>query len=98
MPVLTIRNVSHETLCALRIRAARNARSVAAEARAIIDEAVRPEERLGIGSELAVLGSQFGGIKALNRTDENWAPAFSPSPTRYTKSLARPHSFAKAFQ
>ncbi len=63
MPVLTIRNVSHETLCALRIRAARNARSVAAEARAIIDEAVRPEERLGIGSELAVLGSQFGGIE-----------------------------------
>ena len=35
MPVLTIRNVSHQTLCALRIHAARNARSLAAEVRAI---------------------------------------------------------------
>jgi plasmid stability protein len=77
MPVLTIRNVSDETLCALSLRAARNARSVAAEVRAIIDEVVRPEERPGIGSQLAALGRQFGGIELVVRRD--------PEPVRGAK-------------
>jgi len=38
---LTVRNVSHETRQALKERAVRNDRSMEAEARAILEEAVR---------------------------------------------------------
>jgi plasmid stability protein len=62
MPVLSVRNLSTETHRALRVRAAQNGRSTEAEIRAILDEAVRPQTRLRIGSELAAFGRSLGGV------------------------------------
>lgn len=63
MAVVTVRKLSEETHRALRVRAAHNGRSTEAEIRAILQEAVRPANRLKVGSELAAFGRRFGGIK-----------------------------------
>lgn len=62
MPAVTVRNLPVETHRALKLRAARNARSTEAEIRVILEEAVRPMARLKIGSELAAFGKRYGGI------------------------------------
>lgn len=62
MAAVTIRNLSEETHRALKLRAAENGRSTESEIRQILEQAVRPSKRLKIGSELAALGEQFGGI------------------------------------
>lgn len=56
MPAVTIRNLSEETHRALRVRAAHHGRSTEAEIRAIIEAAVRPPERIQLGSLLAAIG------------------------------------------
>jgi plasmid stability protein len=76
MPVVTVRNLPEETHRALRLRAARHGRSTEAEIRAILEEAVRPETRVKIGSELAAFGRRFGGIDLdLAREQEPTEPA-----------------------
>ena len=62
MPVVTVRNLPDETHRALKVRAARHGRSTEAEIREILEEAVRPEVRVRIGSELAAFGRRIGGI------------------------------------
>jgi plasmid stability protein len=62
MHVVTVRNLPEETHRALKLRAARHERSMEAEIRDILEEAVRPEGRVKIGSELAAFGQRFGGI------------------------------------
>jgi plasmid stability protein len=62
MPAVTVRNLSEETHRALKLRAAQHGRSTEAEIRAILEEAVRPEARVKIGSELAAFGQRFGGL------------------------------------
>jgi antitoxin FitA len=62
MAILTVRNLPEETHRALRVRAAHHNRSTEAEVRAILEEAVRPAERVLIGSELAAFASQWGGL------------------------------------
>jgi plasmid stability protein len=62
MPAVTVRNLPEETHRALKLRAARNGRSTEAEIREILEEVVRPETRVKIGSELAAFGRRFGGI------------------------------------
>jgi plasmid stability protein len=59
MASITVRNLPDETHRALRVRAAQNGRSTEAEIRQILEEAVRPKERLRIGSELAAFGDKF---------------------------------------
>lgn len=56
MAILTVRNVPEEVHRALRVRAAGNGRSTEAEVRAILEETVRPEGRLRLGSLLADIG------------------------------------------
>ena len=63
MPAVTVRNIPEETHRALKLRAALNGRSTEAEIRVILDEAVAPESRLKIGSELAAFGRRYGGIE-----------------------------------
>jgi len=63
MPVVTVRNIPEETHRALKLRAARHGRSTEAEIREILEEAVRPETDVKLGSELAALGEQFGGVE-----------------------------------
>lgn len=56
MAMLTVRNLPAAVHRALRVRAARHGRSTEAEVRAILEEAVRPEGRLRLGSLLAGIG------------------------------------------
>jgi plasmid stability protein len=60
---MTIRNLPEETLRALRHRAAANRRSTAAEVRAILEEAVRPENQLKLGSALVEAFRPLGGAE-----------------------------------
>ena len=62
MAVVTVRNLPDETHRALRLRAAQHGRSTEAEIRVILEEAVRPEGRVKIGSALAAFGQRFGGL------------------------------------
>lgn len=57
MPAVTIRNLSAETHRALKARAAEHGLSTEAEIRRILDQAVRPAERVRLGSLLASLGA-----------------------------------------
>lgn len=56
MAVLTIRNVPDEVHRALRLRAAQHGRSTEAEVRAILESAVKPEQRVKLGSLLEDIG------------------------------------------
>jgi len=60
MPAVTIRNLSEETHRALRVRAAHHGRSTEAEIREILEAAVRPAERVKLGSLLASIGREAG--------------------------------------
>ncbi len=60
MVAMTIRNIPDETHRALKLRAAKNKRSTEAEMRAILEEAVRPEGRLKLGTALAEIGRDAG--------------------------------------
>ena len=53
MAVLTVRNLPDEVHRALRVRAAQHGRSTEAEVRALLEEAVKPQGRLKLGSLLA---------------------------------------------
>ena len=58
----TVRNLPDETHRALRVRAAMNGLSTEAEIRAILENAVRPESRVKLGSLLAEIGREAGGV------------------------------------
>lgn len=62
MPAITIRNLSEETHRALKARAHAHHRSTEAEVRAILDASVAPPERVRIGSLLADIGREAGGV------------------------------------
>lgn len=62
MGSLTVRNLPDETHRALRVRAARHGRSTEAEIRAILEDAVRPTQRVRLGSLLADIGRAAGGV------------------------------------
>lgn len=65
MPTLTVRNLTEETHRALRVRAARHGRSTEAEVRIILEETVRPSQRLKIGSEIHRIASEIGNMDDL---------------------------------
>lgn len=67
MATLTVRNLPDEIHRGLRVRAAHRGRSTEAEVRAILEEAIRPEGRVRLGSLLAEVGRQAA------LTDEEWA-------------------------
>ncbi len=68
MASLTIRNLPEETHRALRIRAAQHRRSTEAEVRAILEETVRPAQRLKLGSEIHRIAQEVGGMDDLQIT------------------------------
>jgi plasmid stability protein len=69
MGSLNVRNLTDATHKALRIRAAQHGRSMEAEVRAILDEAVNPREKIGLGSLLAAIGRDFGGVELSTERD-----------------------------
>lgn len=78
MPAVTIRNLSHEAHRALKARAAHHGRSTEAEIRAILEAAVRPTDRLRIGTAISALSRDAGltnaDIEALEQARDK-APA-----------------------
>lgn len=58
MAMLTVRNLPGSVHRALRMRAARHGRSTEAEVRAILEDAVKPEGRIKLGSLLVDIGQQ----------------------------------------
>ena len=62
MASVTVRNLSDETHRALSVRAAMHGRSTEAEIRAILDNTVRPDNRIKLGSLLAKIGHEVGGV------------------------------------
>jgi plasmid stability protein len=62
MASVTVRNLSDETHRALRARAAMHGHSTEAEIRAILDNTVRPDNRIKLGSLLAKIGLEVGGV------------------------------------
>jgi antitoxin FitA len=61
MPAVTVRNLPAATHRALKLRAAQHGRSTEAEIRDILEAAVRP--RVGLGSALAAIGHELGGVE-----------------------------------
>ena len=59
MATITVRNLPDEIHRALRIRAATNGLSTEAEVRLILEQAVRPETRLKLGSTLQRIGQEL---------------------------------------
>ena len=59
MAAITVRNLPDEVHRALRVRAAQNGRSTEAEIREILKEAVKPKDRLKVGSALAAFGDKY---------------------------------------
>ena len=74
MPAVTIRNLPEATHRALKARAAKHGRSTEAEVRLIIETAVRPRERVRLGSALAELGRKYGGIDLTIERDQTPTP------------------------
>ena len=56
MAMLTVRNLPEEVHRALRVRAAGHGRSTEAEVRAILEDIVKPQSRLKLGSLLVEIG------------------------------------------
>jgi len=83
MAAVTIRNLSDETHRALKSRAALHQRSAEAEMRAILDDAVRPLERVRLGTTVAEMSQKIGltneDVEAVERLQ--------------TKSTSEPISF-----
>lgn len=73
MKSVVVRNLPEATHRALKQRAAKHGRSTEAEIRAIIESAVLPLQRIRLGSELAQLGREFGGVDLVIERDP--APA-----------------------
>lgn len=62
MATLTIRNLNEETKAKLRQLAARHGHSMEEEARRILNRAVSQEERKGLGTEIAQMFADIGGV------------------------------------
>ena len=73
MPAVVIRNIPTSTHRALKQRAARHGRSTEAEIREILENAVHPATRPRLGSQLAAIGQQLGGIEL--QIERDTAPA-----------------------
>lgn len=75
MPAVTIRNLSEETHRALKVRAAHHNRSTEAEMRAILEAAVRPADRLRLGTAMADMSRKIGltnaDVEALEQTRDS---------------------------
>lgn len=77
MAAITIRNVPEEVHRALRVRAAIHGRSTEAEVRDILENAVKPEGRIRLGSLLAEIGREAGGFDLQIERDKTSAEPMS---------------------
>ncbi|MCW5770531.1 MAG: plasmid stabilization protein [Rhodospirillaceae bacterium] len=83
MAAVTIRNLSEAAHRALKVRAARHNRSAEAEMRAILEDAVRPADRLRLGSALAAMSRKIGLTNADVEALENARDTRPAAPLRF---------------
>lgn len=83
MRSVTVRNVPDEVHRAIRVRAAQRGRSMEAELRAILEAAVRPQNRLKLGSMLVAAGrkvdlteAEFASLESVRDTTQARAARF----------------------
>jgi plasmid stability protein len=69
--------LSEEAHRALKVRAARHGRSTEAEIRDILEAAVRPAQRVRLGSLLAEIGREAGGVELEIERDKTPAEPIS---------------------
>ncbi len=62
MPATTVINVSDKLYRALQVRATANGHGIEVEVHNILEAAVKPEHRVKLGSMLAEIGSELGGV------------------------------------
>jgi len=62
MASITVRNIPEEVHRAIRVRAAMHGHSTEAEVRRILEQAARPEGRIKLGSMLASIAREAGGL------------------------------------
>ena len=77
MPAITVRNVPDEVRRAIRVRAALHGRSAEAEIRLILENAVQPEGRVKLGTLLAKIGREAGGVDLAIQRDKTPAEPIS---------------------
>jgi plasmid stability protein len=77
MATITVRNLPDEVHRALRVRAAMHGLSAEAEVRAILESAVKPEGRVKLGSLLAGIGCEVGGVDLDIKRDKTAAAPVS---------------------
>jgi plasmid stability protein len=73
MATLTIRGLDEDTKARLRVSAARHGRSMEAEVRAILEDALPPEQATGgLGSRIRARFAAIGGVEleAPNRSEK----------------------------
>ncbi len=84
MAAVTIRNLPDEVHRAIKVRAAQHNRSAEAEIRAILEAAVRPADRVRVGSALAersrALGLGNDDVEALEAGRDRRAAEPMPLP------------------
>jgi plasmid stability protein len=71
MPSITITNIPEETLQALQIRAAKAGRNTNDEALLILENRLRPANRVKLGILLAEIGQIAGGADLLIERDKS---------------------------
>ena len=74
MSSVTVRNLPEETHRALRVRAAMHGLSTEAEIRVILENAVRPDSRVKLGSLLADIAREAGGLSDAEAASFNQLP------------------------
>lgn len=62
MSSVTVRNIPDEVHRALRVRAAQHGRSTEAEIHHILEDVVRPSQRVKLGSALVAIAREAGGL------------------------------------
>lgn len=79
MSAITVRKLPDDVKQRLRMRAAANGRSMEAEARAILTDALAKEPRVDLAwvEGLIALGEKYGGIDLVIERDKTPAPAAS---------------------
>ena len=72
MTSILVRGLSEETHRALKVRARKNGRSVNAEMCAVLDSAVQPAERVGLGTAIVEMKKKYAqelGLKDFEEVD-----------------------------
>lgn len=70
MPAMTVRNISFDAHEALKQRARLNGTSAEAEVRALVEALVPAKRIVGLGTEMAAIAKEYGGVKLEHKREK----------------------------